>query len=86
MKTISLVKAITLCQNDSDLERFLADLCTPQEMSNLQERWRVAQLVHKGFPYREISEVTGASTTTITRVARAIAHGQGGYKTILNHC
>jgi TrpR-related protein YerC/YecD len=63
--------------------RFLMDLCTPQELKSLSDRWQVAKLLHQDVPYRKISALTGASTATITRVARSLLHGQNGYQTVL---
>jgi len=44
----------------------------------------VAQLIAKGTTYRDITSLTGASTTTVTRVARFLQSGEGGYRRILN--
>ncbi|MEL0115646.1 MAG: YerC/YecD family TrpR-related protein, partial [Gammaproteobacteria bacterium] len=50
---------------------FLTDLCTPNELKALEERWEVAKLLATNkYTYREISAKLGASTTTVTRVAR----------------
>jgi TrpR-related protein YerC/YecD len=56
---------------------FISDLCTPMEIRSMCERWKVAQLLYAGMPYRKISEKTGISTTTVTRVARALKEGTG---------
>ena len=37
-----------------------------------------------GEPYLEIAERTGASTTTVTRVAHWLRHGEGGYRLALD--
>lgn len=63
--------------------RFLMDLCTPQELKSLSDRWQVAKLLYQDVPYRKISALTGASTATITRVARSLLHGQNGYQQVL---
>jgi TrpR-related protein YerC/YecD len=66
-----LCDAILLLNNPVEVLNFLKDLCTPQEIAALAERWRVCQLLDKGnFSYREIHSMTGASLTTIGRVAR----------------
>lgn len=65
-------------------KRFLMDLCTPQELQALSDRWQVAKLIHQQVPYRKISEITGASTATISRVAKSLLHGENGYQSILN--
>ncbi|MBI5254554.1 hypothetical protein HY932_02100, partial [Candidatus Falkowbacteria bacterium] len=41
------------------------------------------QLIAKKMPYREVTKNTGLSTTTITRIAHWLYHGEGGYKTAL---
>ena len=49
----------------------LTDLCTPAELHSLAERWHVARLLDgTQLSYRHISEHTGVSPTTVTRVAR----------------
>lgn len=66
-----LFEAIVLLDSKDETERFMRDLCTPQEISALAERWRVCKLLDKGeLSYREIHQVTGASLATISRIAR----------------
>ena len=66
-----LCKALLAPGDESEMSRFLGDLCTPAEIRTLAERWHVARLLDgTELSYREIHEVTGASTTTIVRVAR----------------
>lgn len=88
MKTVELSDALLLLENKNEAERFLLDLCTPQEIKVLQERWRVVQLLSSAkFSYREISQITGASLTTIGRVARFLKdENNNGYKLILEKC
>ena len=57
---------------------------TRAELEAMAHRWQVAQLVDQGLPYLEISERTGASTTTVTRVAHWLRHGEGGYRLALD--
>ncbi|MCB0362922.1 MAG: helix-turn-helix domain-containing protein [Bdellovibrionales bacterium] len=56
---------------------FIHDLCTPKEIQSLVDRWKVARLISEGMSYREIAQLTGVSTATITRVGRAIQSGSG---------
>ena len=66
-----LIKALLLLEDRDTALRFLKDLCTPQELNALAERWRVCQLLAEGnMSYREIHAQTGASLATIVRVAR----------------
>jgi|SRR5581483_3381852 len=66
-----------------ELEEFMRDLCTLQELETLAHRWQVAKLVNEGYPYLEIAQKTGVSTATVTRVAQWLNHGEGGYETAL---
>jgi TrpR-related protein YerC/YecD len=78
-----LCEAVNQLQSPEELKRFLMDLCTPMELASMADRWRVARLVSKQIPYRKIYEKTGVSTATITRVARSVARGEGGYQLLL---
>ena len=66
-----LCRALLTPRDASEMERLLADLCTPAEVRTLAERWHVARLLATtDMSYRDINEATGVSTTTIVRVAR----------------
>ena len=42
-------------------------------------------MLDQGLPYREISDKTGISTATVTRVARCLTYGsEGGYRRALD--
>lgn len=84
-KEISLYEVFLLLKTKEECQRFLKDLCTPQEIRSLQERWRVCQLLQDGnLSYRDIHQMTGASLTTIGRVARFLREeAYQGYKIIL---
>ncbi len=47
-------------------------------------RYDVARKLHAGLSYQNISEITGASSTTISRVAKALSYGEGGYTLLLH--
>lgn len=78
-----LYSAILQLKTIGECQKFFRDLCTLNELSSMTERWQVAQLLQQGMPYREICKRTGSSTTTITRVAQWLEHGEGGYKLAL---
>jgi TrpR-related protein YerC/YecD len=40
-------------------------------------------MLKAGYTYMDISEKTGASTATISRVNRCLNYGADGYKTVL---
>ena len=54
-----------------------------EELEELSSRWQVVELLNKDMPYRKISQKTGVSTTTITRIAHWLNHGEGGYEAAL---
>lgn len=71
-------------QNDSEkMANLLRDIATLSELQALSERMEVARLLSQGLSYREISKKTGASTTTVTRVAQFLENGTGGYRSVL---
>lgn len=78
-----LYAAITALETTDEVRRFFVDLCTPAELTAMADRWRVARLLKRGVPYRTIYERTGVSTATVTRVARALSQGEGGYSLVL---
>jgi TrpR-related protein YerC/YecD len=79
-----LFDAIVSLDRRAEAERFFRDLCTISELEAMAHRWEVARLLEQGLPYLEIAERTGASTTTVTRVAYWLKHGEGGYRLALD--
>jgi TrpR-related protein YerC/YecD len=84
-KSVSLLDTLLAIDTKEQLSSFLKDLCTPAELRSLDERWKVCQLLAKeNLSYREIQAITGASLTTIGRVARFLKEERyGGYRNIL---
>ena len=84
---MNLYKAIEKLKTQKQARDFLTDLCTPKEIESLNERWEVAKLLStRKYTYREIATKLGASTTTVTRVARFLFNeSNNGYKSILNN-
>ena len=81
-----LYGAMQTLRGKTELQAFLADLCTPGELEALAERWQIACLLNEErHSYRDISALTGASTTTIGRVARFLnQEPHEGYKIALS--
>ena len=71
--TVLTLKTVDECR------AFFRDLCTPAELQAIADRWAVVEWLQKGLPYRDIHRLTGVSVTTIGRVARCLADGNGGY-------
>ena len=79
-----LLRTILALRSLDEAERFFRDLCTLAELEAMAHRWQVAKLVDEGLPYHEVSRRTGASTTTVTRVAHWLRHGEDGYRLALD--
>ena len=79
-----LCRAVAAVRSEDEAERVLRDLCTLSELQAMAHRWQVAQLLEEGLPYLEISRRAHASTTTVTRVAHWLRHGEGGYRLLLD--
>ena len=84
-KYVDLYDAILLLENKEEVEKFLLDLCTPNELKDLNERWQVCQtLDFTDLSYRQIHKELKVSLTTIGRVARFLRDEKNfGYKKIL---
>ena len=78
-----LYAAILQLQTVDEVESFFFDLCTPAELEGIVARWRVAQMLVRKMPYRQIAAETNVSTATIVRVARFLNNGNDGYRTIM---
>src|SRR5277367_4506103 len=75
----ALCTAILTLRSVEECRAFLRDLCTPAELQAMADRWAVVECLRRGLPYREVHRQTGVSMTTIGRVARYLAAGNGGY-------
>jgi len=82
--TDNLFKAILQLRNVEECYAFFEDLCTVSEIKALAQRLEVAKMLKAGCTYSEISEKTGASTATVSRVNKCLNYGADGYKLILD--
>jgi len=83
-ETDDLFEAILSLRSLDEAQRFFRDLCTLQEIEALTHRWQAARLLDQGLPYLEVAAQTGASTTTVTRVAQWLRRGADGYRLVLD--
>ncbi|MCI5568588.1 MAG: YerC/YecD family TrpR-related protein [Candidatus Alectryocaccobium sp.] len=74
-----LFDAILSLKNKEECYAFFEDVCTINEILSISQRFEVAKMLREGFTYLEISEKTGASTATISRVNRSLIYGSDGY-------
>lgn len=78
-----LVDAFLMMEGREEIEAFLADICTPREICDFAQRLQVARYLDEGEPYVEVQRRTGASSTTVSRVSKALNGEWGGYRKVL---
>jgi TrpR-related protein YerC/YecD len=82
---VALCDAFLSLKTRQEMAAFLRDVCTLGELDALGHRLAVARLLEEGdLSYAEIASELHGSTTTVTRVAYWVRHGQGGYHTVLS--
>ena len=83
-KNEDFYKAILLLENEEECYSFFRDVCTVTEMRAMEQRFEVARMLTQGKVYSEILERTGASSATISRVARSLNDSTGGYDKVFD--
>ena len=76
----NLYQAVLTLRSVEECRAFFRDLCTPAELEAMADRWACVEGLERGLPYREVHRTTGVSVTTVGRVARYLADGNGGYQ------
>ena len=79
-----LFDAILTLKNKEECYTFFEDVCTINELLSISQRFEVALMLRQGRTYLDISEDTGASTATISRVKRSLNYGNDGYDMALD--
>lgn len=79
-----LFLAIASLKNSKEAKFFMRDLCTPEELVDMSDRWQTVKQLAKGYDYRTIASNLKISTTTVARVAQWLFNGLGGYQQMLN--
>lgn len=80
----NLFDAILKLETREECYKFFEDVCTINEILSFAQRMEVAKMLMAGKTYLEISEETGASTATISRVNRSLTYGADGYKIVFD--
>jgi TrpR-related protein YerC/YecD len=81
-KNDDFYRAILLLETEEECYSFFRDVCTVNELRAIEQRFEVARLLTRGMVYNEILERTGASSATISRVARSLNDSTGGYNCV----
>ena len=77
-----LFDAVLSLKDRDECYKFFEDVCTINEILSLSQRFEVARMLTENKTYLEISEKTGASTATISRVNRSLIYGNDGYEMV----
>lgn len=80
---VRFYRAFLSLKTPEEVEHFLNDLCTINEIQSMVQRFEVARLLSDGQTYQKVEEETGASTATISRVKRYLDYGDDGYRLVL---
>jgi TrpR-related protein YerC/YecD len=62
---------------------YFEDICTIAEINAIAQRLKVAMLLRGKHTCQDISQVTGVSTATISRVNKCLQYGTGGYGMVI---
>lgn len=80
----ALFSAILSLETADECYKFFEDLCTVPELKAMSQRLAVARMLTQRHIYSDIVAETGASTATISRVARALNYGSDGYHLVFD--
>ena len=75
-----LVEVLTDIDDKKVCESFLEDLCTIQELEQMNQRLLAAKMLLEGNTYEEVTRKTKVSSATLSRISKCIRYGDGGYK------
>lgn len=78
-----IASALCTLESEAETEALVEDLLTPRETLDLAQRLEVARLLRARTSYLGVSKVTGASSTTVSRVSKCLNAGAGGYALVL---
>ena len=78
----SLFDAVLSLKNREECYLFFEDVCTINEILSLSQRFEVSKMLKDKRTYLDISEKTGASTATISRVNRSLNYRNDGYEMV----
>ena len=82
-KIAELYRIIASLTSVDECKLFFDDLCTIKEVSEMAKRMCGAKMLAENRVYTEITEKTGLSTATISRINRCLKYGSDGYSEVL---
>ena len=76
----SLCETLHGLGGSTKIKHFLKDLLNRKERMMIMRRLLIAELLEKGYGYREIKDKLRCGDGTISRVQRWLHFGRGGYR------
>ena len=67
-----LYKALLTLKTPEECYRFLQDVCSYSELSAMEQRYNIAEMLNEKRIYTDIMDKTGASSAIISRVNRVL--------------
>ncbi len=83
-KNKDLVRAFLALKTSAEVQRFLRDLMTENEIDEFAKRFSAARMLSENIPYSTIERKTGLSSTTIARVSKWLNGSMGGYRIVIS--
>ena len=80
---MEIYKVLNSLKSEQEFKTFFEDICTPQEIANMNQRIECARLLGHGETYTSIIEKTGISSATLSRISKCMQHSNGGFSTLL---
>jgi TrpR-related protein YerC/YecD len=68
-----LYEALLQLETPEQAYRFLQDVCSYSELSAMEQRYDIAEMLSQKHIYTDIMEKTGASSAIISRVNRVLS-------------
>jgi len=78
-----IIDTLRKLKSEKDLNNFLDDLLTEEEILDLAQRIKIGKLILDGKSYDEISEKIGTSTSTVSKIGQILKYGKGGLEKTL---
>ena len=78
-----LYAAVLKLRTVAECRWFFRDLCTPEELVDMADRFQAAKFLVRDVDYRDIAGRLKMSTATVARVAQWLWGGMGGYQLVL---
>ncbi len=72
-----LCSVLASIDDPKDMELLLDDLCTIKEIEQMAQRIKAVRLLKDNKTYTQIMETIDISSTTLSRVSRALQYGEG---------